>query len=156
MVGYGIPIILFTFYGFYTLGFIPLLLSSVWLIPKLRKEIVLQRIALGGGVISNVIAMWLNLPIYEILISTTFILGLWEFSQFNDFIKLASKEDTIRNIVQRHLIISLLFFSFVIFVTIGALSLKLKTTFSQAVILVILVFAGLIQLLRWMISTSDR
>jgi len=156
ILGYGIPI------GFYFINrliapvIILIIFGFIWLFPKLRSKPWLQGLALVVGVAGNVFGSLLGFPGIEMLLSTVLMLSTSEFTKFDQYLKLASEEDPITIIKRRHGIISIIFFSLVFLVSLGVVQMKIEPSFYQAVVLVILVFIGVIQLFRWLISTSKE
>jgi hypothetical protein len=76
------------------------------------------------------------------------MLGVHDIIDFKCFINKASDEDNIKEIVNKHLL-SLVAFQFISYmVSLGMVQISIEIKFFHALILVILVFLGIIQLIR--------
>ena len=156
ILGYGIPIGFYFINRLFAPAIILIIFGLIWVFPKLRSKPWLQGIALVVGIAGNVFGSILSFPSYEMLLSTVLILGTCEFTRFDQYLKLASEEDSITIIKRRHGIISIIFFSLVFLLSLGVVQMKIEPNFYQAVVMVILAFIGVIQLFRWLISTSKE
>jgi len=154
IIGYGSSLGFFVLHGVYIPAAILGALGLVLSIPKMRNYRWVQGLALFSGVLCNLTAVWLQFPIAVILLSTAFMLGVYEFSQFHDFLKLACEEDQIKGIEQRHIIITLISLVLTFAISLSVVQLKIETNFYQALFLVILVFVGMILFFRMLITSS--
>ena len=156
VIGYGIPIGFYIRIRFYPPVVILFAVGMFWVIPKIRKQGWLQGLALVLGVFGNAAAFWFNLPSPLVFLSTVLMLGVIELTRFIGYISLASEEDDTSMIERRHLLITLVFLGVIYLISFGVIQFSFETKFYQALIMVIVVFVGIIQLLRSLISTSLR
>jgi hypothetical protein len=155
ITGYGIPFGFFFLNELYVPAIFLFLLGVIWFVPNLREKGMLQGLALSGGVLGNVMAIWLGFSDVIILMSTVLMLGTFEFTQFLGFLKRAGPCDETAIIETRYLLFSIVFFVVIFSISIITLRVHIETNFFQAILLVILTFFGLIQLFRWLIDRSQ-
>jgi len=154
IIGYGFPFGFFFIDGIYLPAAFLLVSGLVLSVPKFRNNGWTQGFTLSGGVLCNVVAIWLQYPNAVILLSTVFMLGVYEFTQFHDFLKLASEEDKMEGIERRHVSITLIFLVLTILFSLSVVQLEIETSYYQALLLVILVFVGMISFFRMLITNS--
>jgi len=154
LIGFGLPVGYYINSGIFIPALILILLGISWLVQTRIKLPWLKGFALIGGVAANAVGVWLQFPRTEMILSTILMIWSWDLSNFLDLVRQASPGDPITDLENQHLKTTSIFFLIVFLVSQLAITVELKPTFIQAMILAIGSFIGLMQMVRWLVSKT--
>lgn len=152
--GYGFPA--FAFFQGRTpiLGAIIILLGVVWMVAYRTRWFRYNLLGLVLGVVSNGYAIWFFPQPGLLIISTTLTLAAWDLARFEQRLLLASLEDSLSRISQRHLFHLSVFILSAVLLSYGAIQWRVKIHFWVAIVLMVITFIGLIQLVKTLLETE--
>lgn len=154
LFGLGIQAVNMAYSGLRLLSIIPLLFLFGWYFSHRFKLlwfidiIFIANIGLLAWISFFSIAQW------TLFISAACILISWDLTHFQKLLSKSNPKNNLKEVEARHLwkllLISLI--SFVI--TIGAMFIRIRVSFLQSIILLIIAFTALLQLIRWLLQQN--
>lgn len=154
-VGYAIPA--FAFFQRSSLGFgiTTICLGIAWMVFYQMRWFQYNPIGLVFGIMSNVYSGWV-LPLLGLqVISGISALSAWDLAHYEKRLQLASPDDSILRLSQRHFLHLFVFIFAASLVSFGTLKLRVTIDFWSAIILLVIIFIGLIQLVKKLLSVGE-
>jgi hypothetical protein len=149
LVGFGLIAAGYWLAGIPSVSLIIAVFGLTWSIAQWRQWVWSNPLAMFIGGLSNGYGAWLQFSPVLLMTSMVFMLLTWNLGNFCEILEKASPEDNIALIERRYLTNVGGFLILVILVSLGALTVNFRTSFIQAVLLVILGTIGVMQLVRW-------
>lgn len=156
LVGFGLPSLVFI------IGKIPIpatflaILCVTWLAIPFGKQGWFSWVALCLGIVTNVFGALVQVPPLIPVISTIFILSAWDLGRFQSFLSLAGEGDNTNEAEHHHIKNIFLFQLISILVSLGTTIIRIEIGFIQAILLLMIVFIGFLQLVRWLVRDDQQ
>lgn len=156
LAGYGLPAYAFFESDSLILGIIAICLGIKWMVAYKVQWSWYNPIGLVLGVVSNVYSICFFSHPSLMVISTTLTLAAWDLARYEQRLQLASSEDSLLLLSQRHLFRLLVFILAAILLGLGALQLRMKIDFWAAIVFIAITFIGLMHLVKTLLRVGRK
>lgn len=148
LAGFGLPTWVYFQSGFPIWGIACVLVAVVWTLAFLLVWVSDHAAYLVFGMAFAAAASWLHPQPNALILSALFTLAAWDLGLFQRRLLLASSQDDIGNLTQRHVRGLLAFLLCGVTLSWMAVSSPLRIDFWLGVVVMVICFAGLMQLIR--------
>jgi hypothetical protein len=155
-VGFGLIAAGYWVAGISRVSLIIVVFGLIWSIAQWRQWVWSNPLAMFIGGLSTGYGAWLQFSPVLLMTSMVFILLTWNMGNFRVLLEKASPQDNITLIERRYLTNVGGFLVLAVLISLGALTVNFRTSFIQAVLLVILGTIGIIQLVRWLVREKQN
>jgi len=159
LAGFGLPAWVYFRFGFPVWSIAIVLVAAVWMLAFQQGWSIYPAAGLVLGLAANAAASWLHPQPDALILSALLTLAAWDLDLFRRRLRLAGPQDDIGGLVRRHLKGLLVFLFCAAAISLLALWFPLKLAFWVGVVLLVIVFAGLVELVRGLLAvgrTLDR
>lgn len=152
LIGFGIQIVNMYYSGLEFLSIIPILFLAGWFFSHRFQHYWLIHITFIADIGLLAWISFFSLATWTLIISALCILISWDLTHFQKILIRSNPKNNIEEVENQHLVKLGIFSILSLVLTIGAMFIRIRISFLQSIVLLIIAFVGLMQVSRWLLQ----